>query len=313
MAEQNREPHRRHNRHNRHSLERILVTGATGKVGAALLNELARLEPKPSIEVIAAVRNPERATEQRIAIERQKGWTIRALDFHAPETFDSALERVTKCFLMRPPAIGNVKRDMFPFLTAASKFGVHHIVLLSLLGAEKRPYLPHRKLEKEILRSGIPHTFLRAGFFMQNLNTQHRDEIRDHGEIVVPAGSKKTAFIDVRDIAAVAARALCEPGHKGNAYELTGAEALDYDEVASLLTEVLGRTVTYAHPSFLSFIRHLHRQGVPRGLRMVMCFLYLGVRFGNARMVSDDVERILGRRPITFEEYARDHRDQWNR
>ena len=78
---------------------------------------------------------------------------------------------------------------------------------------------------------------------MQNLSTVHRQEIRDRNEILVPAGRGKTSFVDCRDIAEVGAMALLEPGHEGKAYDLTGAQALDYQEVASLFTEVLGRQI----------------------------------------------------------------------
>ena len=91
-------------------------------------------------------------------------------------------------------------------------------------------------------------TFLRAGYSMQNLTTVHLAEVRDRDEVFVPAGDGRTAFVAVRDLAAVAVLALTGPGHERRAYELTGTSAPTYDEVAAVLTDVLGRRIRDARP-----------------------------------------------------------------
>lgn len=128
---------------------------------------------------------------------------------------------------------------------------------LSLLGAEHNRVVPHYKIEQYLIHAGLADTFLRARFFMKNLNTTHRAEIQQRNEIVVPAGKGKTSFIDVRNIAAVAALALTETGHANQAYDLTGSEALDDDEVAAILSQALGRPITYREPSLFQFICNL--------------------------------------------------------
>ena len=90
---------------------------------------------------------------------------------------------------------------------------------------------------------------------MQNLNTTHRAEIRDRDKIFIPVGKAHTNFLDARDIGAVAALALTQPGHEKKAYDLTGRKALDYDQVADLFTQLLGRKITYKNPSAVGFIR----------------------------------------------------------
>ena len=150
---------------------------------------------------------------------------------------------------MRPPQISDVERLMFPAMDAAAAAGVKRFVFLSLIGIEQIKRAPHYKIEQRLIEMGVDTTFLRCSFFMQNLSTTQRAEIRDRSEIYVPVGKAKTSFIDVRDIGEVAALALLKDGHANQNYDLTGAEALDYYEVADLFSEVLGRKVVYRNPT----------------------------------------------------------------
>lgn len=202
----------------------ILVTGATGNVGSEVVKCLA--EKRAQFKVL----------------------TRKEFDFEKPETFSPAVQGVEKLFLVRPPSIADVDRCFKPLIETAKVSGVKHIVFLSLLGAEKNRIVPHRKIEDIILGSGISSTFLRASFFMQNLSTTHAPDIREKDEIMVPAGNGKTSFIDVRDIAAVAAKALTDSGYENEAYSLTGDEALTYSDVAEILSRVLGRKIVYRKP-----------------------------------------------------------------
>lgn len=278
----------------------ILVTGATGNVGA----EVVRALPEPS-QVIAAARNPEKA-------RRELGQPVRyaAFDFNDPATFTPVLEGVTKLFLVRPPAISDAA-VFEPLLAAAKEADVQQIVFLSLQGIEKVSFVPHAKIEAMIEASGIPYTFLRAGFFMQNLNTTHREDIAERDEVFIPAGSSVTAFIDVRDIGEVAARVLSEPGHTNCAYVLTGSEALDYEQVAQIFSEELGRPIRYSNPSLLAFVRQMWGRGHGLPQSLVMAFLYTMTRRGQAQEVSDMTAQILGHPPRTFAEYVRDYRACW--
>jgi uncharacterized protein YbjT (DUF2867 family) len=215
---------------------KILVTGATGNVG----QEVLRLLQSYDCHVCAAVRNPNSA-------KQILGSNIQTVpfDFTNPDTFDRAFLQVNKIFLVRPPALANIRLQIAPALNAAKLAGVEHIVFLSILGAEHNRFLPHSKIERYINQLGIRATFLRASFFMQNFNTTHTEDIKVRGELLLPAGNGKTSFIDVRDVAAVAVRTLIEDGHQGRAYTLTGAEALTYYEVADIFTSVLGKRVRY--------------------------------------------------------------------
>ncbi len=278
---------------------RIVVTGATGTVGRAVVRALAQR----GVPARAAVRRPE-----QFAIA---GVPAVAFDFTEPATYEAAFRDATKLFLVRPPAITAVWRSIFPALQAAQNAGVQHVVLLSLLGAEQNPLVPHRWIEWYLQSLDMDWTFLRPSFFMQNLSTTHRAEIRDRSEIFVPAGDGRTSFIDARDVAAVAVRTLTEPGHANTAYALTGAEALTYGEVAHILSDVLDRPIRYRDPSVLAFIRrHLGEQ--PAGFVLVMAGIYLTARLGCTARITPDAQRLLDRPPTSFRQFAEDHQSVWD-
>jgi uncharacterized protein YbjT (DUF2867 family) len=267
-------------------------------VGAPLVEHLVRA----GADVLVASRQGTRAPA---------GTTAVRFDFEDPGTHAPALAGVEKLFLLRPPAVSDVKRHMLPVVRAAKDAGVRHLVFLSLLGVEKNPVVPHATVERFILEAGVPHTFLRPSFFMQNLSTTHRDDIREHGEIFVPAGQGRTGFIDTRDIAAVGAKVLLEEGHVGRAYDLTGSEALTYAEVAALFTEVLGRPIRYPAPGALRFAARWYRRKEPLAFIAVMTGIYTVCRLGLAGTVTRDTETLLGRAPLSMRQFIQDHAACW--
>ncbi len=285
----------------------ILVTGALGNVGAEVIAHL-------TIDGTAgrAIRAADLSVEK---VRERFGAGVEAIpfDFSKPETFPLAFAGVETMFLMRPPQISDVKRYIWPVLDAAQNAGVKRVVFLSLIGIEKTTFVPHYAVEQYLRASNLSWTFLRASFFMQNLNTTHRQEIRERDEIYVPVGAAKTSFIDVRDIAAVAAVALTQPGHDNQAYDLTGPEALDYWQAADILGAALGRKIIYKNPNPLSFLLNTIRRGTPMAFALVMTGLYTATRFGQANGTTREVERITGRTPISLREYVQDYSDWWHK
>jgi uncharacterized protein YbjT (DUF2867 family) len=280
----------------------ILVIGALGNVGTEVVKRLQ-----------AAGRKVRAADLNVAALQERFDADVESVhfDFSKPETFAATFTGIEKIFLVRPPQIANVQRDMFPALDAAKRAGIKHVVFLSLIGVEKANNIPHRKIEKYLEQLGIQTTFLRCSFFMQNLNTAHRKEIKENNEIFVPVGAGKTSFIDVRDIAAVAAVTLTEEGHTGNRYDLTGAEALDYWQVTKILSETLGKKVKYRNPNPVLFLIRALQRGASLNFALVMFTLYTLTRFGMANIVTNEVERLTGRPPISLKRYTQDYKKSW--
>ncbi len=289
--------------------ERILITGASGNVGLETLRELMHHPGHPNqFTVTAGVRNP---VGDRDRLTVQPDGFVR-LDFEDPATFAPALTGIDRVLLVRPPQLADVTKYFAPFVQAMKQAGTKQVAFLSLQGVDNNPVTPHHKIEELIFGSGIPYTMLRPSFFMQNLSTTHRNEIRDRSEIFVPAGNGRTSFVDVRDIGAVAALALTDPKHLNQAYELTGSEALTYGEVAHILTEVLGRRITYANPSLIRFIwQKWQRERNPIGFVLIMVALYTVAKLGKAARLTNTTEQLLGRKPITFYQFASDFQAAW--
>ena len=274
----------------------ILVTGASGTVGSAVCAELDGAERR----VRAAVRSPERFDGPAEEVVE--------FDFTDPTTYREAFSGVESLFLVRPPQLSRVRRDIVPALAAAVGAGVEHVVFLSVIGADRNPMVPHARIESWLDDVGVETTYLRASFFMQNLTTVHREEVRD-GELFVPAGDGATSFVDARDVAAVGAKALTE-GVTGT-YDLTGPEALDYYEVAAILSATLDHDVTYRNPSLPRFLWQRYRIDRNLSKTAVMAGIYTTARLGLAGRVTDDLEALLERAPTDFETFAREHRTIW--
>jgi len=286
----------------------ILVTGATGNVGSEVCRHLAGSE-RP---VFAAVR-PARVRADGSAGDRAAvrlfGAEPRAFDFTDPATWRQALEGVSRVFLVRPPHISRVRRDMAPFLSYLADRGTERVVFLSVQGAESNPIVPHHRIERAICDLGLPYTLLRPSFFMQNLTTTHLPEIRDEHRIFVPAGDGETNFIDVRDIGEVAAIVLCDDAYRNTACALTGAQSYTYRDVADRLSGILGTTIAYEPARLGPFLRYHRARGRSLGHTLVMYALYSVTRFGKAGGATDAIETITGRPPRSLDDFIRDHRD----
>jgi len=279
----------------------VFLTGASGNVGSAVLQYLAH----NGTRTIAGVRAPGRYTNHH------KNTRFVHFDFDDPQTFAPALKGVEKVFLVRPPHITSMERVFHPFIDTCASEGVTHLVFLSLLGAEKNPFPPHHKIEKAILRSGIDYTFVRPGFFMQNLSTTHAADIRDRDDLFIPAGKAKISFVDTEDVGEIIGKVLVDEGHRNRAYTVTGPEAITCGHAAQVLSDVLGRKITYSNPRALTFRKTMIRRGTPKEFANVMTVLYGTTKLGMAAQVTPDAQHILGRSPRTFRDFALAHQNVW--
>lgn len=275
----------------------ILVTGALGNVGGQVLQQLL----DAGAEVRAADLDPGRLDAPAVRF-----------DFTDASTW-TAFDGCRVMFLVRPPALSNISRDMVPALEAAKAAGVEHIVLLSLQGAEHNKVVPHAKIEQWLQESGLAWTMVRPSFFMENLSTTHASDIRDRDCLMVPAGSGRTSFVAAEDVAAVATAALLDPQrYRNTAWTPTGPQALTYAEVTAILSDVLGRPIRYGRPGLLRYLHHATSAlGLPLPMALVTCAIYTVARLGKADGLTDDVRTVTGRPPIAFEHWARAHKGVW--
>ena len=277
---------------------KILVTGASGNVGGYVIEELLKLGE----EVVAAGTDVQKL--KKMFGERVE--TV-AFDFTRPETFDVALTGIDRIFLMRPPHLGKPE-DLYPFIKAAQKYPIQLISFLSLMGIEKNTIPPHYKIEKFIESAGFPFAHIRPGFFMQNISGVHALEIKEKDMIFVPAGNSKTSFIDAADIGLAIATILHDPGkYKNTAHTITGPEALDYYQIADILSKLSQRKITYAKPSLLKYRNvYIKQRKLDKDYVNVTVMLYIMTRLGTAKAVTDEFFKLTGKQPRTFEQFAKE-------
>jgi uncharacterized protein YbjT (DUF2867 family) len=293
----------------------IVLTGPTGNVGAEVARLAAQaVQETPDLAVRVAAHRPER-------VRAELGGSAATLpvvgfDYDDRATWPAVLDGVERLFLVFPlPTPQAVNRRMVPLVDAAVAAGCRHVVYLSVPGADVQKVVPHYRVERHLEASGADWTFLRAAFFMQNLHravSTHGVDIADHDEVFVPAGRGATSFVDARDIAEVAWSALTRPGaHARAAYVLTGPQRLRMDEVAAVLSDVLGRPIRYSRPGLARFWHRLSRRGVPWDSLLFMTIVYTLTRTGRNEPMTDELPRLLGRPPRDLRRWAEDARWRW--
>lgn len=282
-------------------INKVLVVGATGKVGSEVVNKLVA-EGK---EVLAGTRNPgnyETGSEKVTPVK---------MDLSGIELNENFLEGVDALFLIAKPLDQDAFTHLSPIVDQAVKFNVKKIVLLSAMGVDQNEKAPLRQVELYIQKSGLNYTFLRPNFFMENFYPGYvSHSIKESSQFFLPAEDEKTSFISVKDVASVGILALLNEEHNGKEYTLTGNESLDHNEVAEILSDVTGRKITYISITDEDMRKSLVAIGLPEGGIEYMSMLYSLVRAGYVAVVDPTLENLLGRSPVTFREFAEEYSSQ---
>ncbi|PZF81413.1 NAD(P)H-binding protein [Jiangella anatolica] len=256
----------------------ILVLGSTGTVGRRLVARLADLGA------------PVRAASRRGDVR---------FDWSEPPTWAPALDGSDRLFVLAPDGV-----PVDPaFVAQAVESGVRRIVLLSSRGIEAMDDRRLLDAEAVVRGSGAEWTIVRADWFDQNFDEGFFRPAILAGELAMPLGEHRQAFVDAGDIAAVAAAALTSDGHGGRRYDVTGPRPLTFGEAAEIIGRVSGRTVRY-RGSAEEYIAQQEALGEPREAAEGAVAVFAALRAAGEEGPTDDVLRVTGQPPLPFETYA---------
>jgi len=284
----------------------ILITGASGSVGKAVLQEVRKSGAKHR----AMYRSAEEAAKAPAGTE-----TVIA-DFANPATLAAALKNLESVYLVCSPVpeLVQLESNMIDACVAA---GVNHVVLNSAMGAgDYAKSFPswHRKVEDKLRDTRLSYTILRPNSFHQNVTAFFAPTIRTQGVFYGSMQNARNSFIDVRDIAAIASKALPGGEHSGKTYELNGPEALEYTELARRISKIAGREVKYVDIPMEAQKKAMLDQHMPEWQVSALLELQEYYLSGKGGEIDGLVQKLLGRAPITMDqflaEFANEFRSQ---
>jgi uncharacterized protein YbjT (DUF2867 family) len=285
----------------------ILVTGATGKTGRALVQQLAKM----GVPVRALVRDRAKAADIAAA-----GAEIAVADLSRVETLVPALVGIDRAYLMTAADPQQVMLHS-NFIGAAKQAGVRYIVRHSVRGADLHSPVKlgrwHAASQKELEESGIAWTHLQPIYNMQNFLT-FAVTVQSQGEFYAPMKDGALSMVDARDVAAVAAAALIDNApHQGKTYVVTGPEALTFADAAEQLSAAIGKPVRYLDIARENARKALLQRGMPEWYVEDLLGFYDFYSTGAGAAVSDVVARSTGHPGRSFRQFAHDYRSAFRK
>jgi len=282
--------------------EPVFVSGGTGQVGRAVVRALR----DRGAGVTVGTRDP-------AGVRALFGEPVAAvrLDFNSPRALRATLAGTRRLFLCPPSIREDAKAAVSTvLLEAAAAACAEHVTVLSGISAVRDSASVSRRIEVAAERSGMAWTHLRPNYFMQNYGTVYAESIR-RGRIDFFTGDGRTSFVDVRDIGAAAAVILVEERHAGRVYSLTGPDALDQHRIAEILSRVTERKIEYIARSHDDTRRALREAGLPEATIEASVARFAEVETDLFAPVLADLPLLIGRAPVSFEEYARENAECW--
>jgi len=279
---------------------RILVVGGSGSVGSELSKQLS--DGGHSV----------RATTSKKVTQKAGGNVEQVhVDLLTGEGITNAFEGIDRAFLMTPVGYANQLSILVPLIQEARRRGLEKVALMTAMGVEANEAGPYRRAEIELEKSGIAYNIVRPNWFMQNFNTFWVQGIREQGKILVPGGNAKVSFIDARDIAAVVVKLLTTDDKNNRVFTITGPESIDHDEVATVLSAVTGKKITYQNIEPAVLKNGLLTAGLPEDYSNFLLEIWVYLREGYNATITNEVTTILGRAPTGIKKYAEDYRNVW--
>ncbi len=274
------------------------VTGSTGAYGTLAVRHLLNLKV-PASSIVALARD-----EGKAAGLKALGVQVRKADYNDPASLKKALEGVDRVLLVSGSEVGKRFSQHKAVIDAAKAAGAKLVVYTSISQADTSSNIlapEHKATEEYLHKAGVPFTILRDNWYTEN----YLDDVKNakaSGGIFAAVKKGKVASASRSDYAEAGARVLSGEGHAGKVYELTGAKAWDYDELAKTAGDLLGKTVTFHSQSAAERKKALVGFGLPEGIADFVTALDGSVEAGTLEKTSGDLAKLLGRAPQSLKE-----------
>jgi NAD(P)H dehydrogenase (quinone) len=269
---------------------KVLITGATGKLGSKIAEVL--LQKLPADQIAVSVRNPEKAQHLK-----DRGVDVRLGDFDRPETLDIAFQGIDRLLIVSSDGDNETRiRQHKHAVEAAKRAGVGFIAYTSVANASGSGLFlaeVHRVTEEAIAATGIPYSFLRNNWYLENELGSIQAAIAG-APWVTSAATGKIGWATRQDYAEAAAAVLAGEGHENSIYELSG-NLLTQDELVTALGDTLGKEVQVLHVDDAAYSETMKGAGIPEFVLPILVGIQQGIREGHLEMVSNDFEKLLGR------------------
>ncbi|MFN8281756.1 MAG: SDR family oxidoreductase [Chitinophagales bacterium] len=277
----------------------ILITGATGHLGAATIEHL--LKKITADKIVAFARNAEKA-----AALKAKGIKVHIGTFDDTDSLDRAMQGIEKVLLVSGSDANRLEQHK-NVVNAAKKAGVQHIAYTSLTlkdintSAVKLFMESHFQTEDYIKESGLTYTFLRNTLYLDGIPLFTGEHVLETG-IFLPCGNGKVGFALRREMAEAAANVLLQNTHNNKTYAITGNELYSYEDVAAALSDLSGKTVQYTNIDATVFTEQLKQLGIPQELVHLLAGIAAYIKNTQLEVASNDLEQLIGRTPATLKD-----------
>ncbi len=286
-------------------MSKILVTGATGSLGGAVVNFLLNKVSRDEIAVL--VRDAE--AEKAVAL-KTLGVEIRTGDYNAHDSLLKAFRGIDKLYFVSGSDIAVRTKQHENVVKAAREVGVKHVVYTSFERRNESENSPiamvaeaHIKTEKWLKESGLTYTILRHNVYMDFIPMFIGENALETGVIYLPAGDGRAAFVLRTDMAEASAAILTSQGHENREYHISADTAVSYAEIAAILGELSGKEIKYVSPSQQEYVKTLSEAGVPMEYVQVFAGFAEATRQGEFAHTTNTLERLIGRKPVSVREF----------
>ncbi len=260
--------------------QNILVLGGKGKTGRRVASRLA-----------------EKGQTVRIGSRSEKP----SFDWEDPSTWEGALEGMESVYITYQPdlAVPGAREAIEGFTSQAVKSGVRKLVLLSGKGEQEA-----EECERIVMNSGLDWTVVRASWFNQNFSESFFLDPILAGHVALPKNEALVPYVDANDIADVVVASLLDEKHNDEIYELTGPRTLTFSDVVREISVATGKKIQFTPISMEEYNAMMKEFNLPDGYLWLINYLFEKVLVESNSIITNDIEKVLGRKPIDFTTYA---------